>query len=342
MANYEERYGLAEVEKTLDAAHALKSHATFRYPGKRGGIDLAEEERRERERHLYAEQNYNVLWSTLPNNPKTAEEKKEVTRRREIMGLPQENVLYFLEKYAPRLKAWQRELLRIVRNVAQYFYPQQQTQVSNEGCATYVHYKIINKLLEQERITDAQYLEFLHSHTGVVRQPEFDSEYFSGWNPYALGFSIMRDIERLVVNPTEEDREWFPEIAGTGDYMAVLRDVWANYRDESMISQFLSPKLMRDFRMFRVYDDSDEPTQVVRDIHNEDGYRNIRNALARRYDIAVNTPSIEVVDVDLEGDRKLKLQHRVEAKQKLNNKETDRVLMHLRYLWGYEVELIDV
>ncbi len=56
---------------------------------------------------------------------------------------------------------------------------------------------------------------------------------------------MMRDIERIVTNPTDEDREWFPDIAGNGDAMGVLRDVWANYRDESFISQFLSPRLMR-------------------------------------------------------------------------------------------------
>ena len=37
---------------------------------------------------------------------------------------------------------------------------------------------------------------------------------------------MMQDIERIVTNPDDEDREWFPDIAGTGDVMAVLRDVW--------------------------------------------------------------------------------------------------------------------
>ena len=37
---------------------------------------------------------------------------------------PQENILYFIEKNAPLLEPWQREIVRIVRKVAQYFYPQ--------------------------------------------------------------------------------------------------------------------------------------------------------------------------------------------------------------------------
>ena len=53
---------------------------------------------------------------------------------------------------------------------------------------------------------------------------------------------MMQDIERIVTKPEDEDREWFPDIAGRGDPSAVLADVWANYRDESFVSQFLSPR----------------------------------------------------------------------------------------------------
>ncbi len=55
---------------------------------------------------------------------------------------PQENILYFVEKYSPKLEPWQRELVRIVRKLAQYFYPQGQTKVMNEGWATFWHYTI--------------------------------------------------------------------------------------------------------------------------------------------------------------------------------------------------------
>ena len=80
-------------------------------------------------------------------------------RRRALLRLPQENLLYFLEKTAPRLQPWQRELLRIVRNLAQYFYPQRQTKVMNEGTATFVHYRIMSRLHEQGRISDGNFLE---------------------------------------------------------------------------------------------------------------------------------------------------------------------------------------
>ena len=39
--------------------------------------------------------------------------------------------------------------------------------------------------------------------------------------------------------------------------MEVLRDVWANYRDESFILQYLSPQLVRQFGLFHVMDDAE-------------------------------------------------------------------------------------
>jgi spore cortex formation protein SpoVR/YcgB (stage V sporulation) len=257
VAQCEERHGRQAVEHTLDAAHALMSHGIDRYPGKKN-LDLRAEEKRAGERRLYEETVFNDLWRTVPTGALKSSAVLSVERRRMLLGLPQENILYFLEKNAPRLAPWQRELLRIVRHIAQYFYPQSQTKVMNEGTATYVHYRIMNRLHKQGRISDGNFLEFLQSHTNVVFQPDFDDPRFSGFNPYALGFAMMTDIERIVCKPSDEDREWFPDIAGSGDAMGVLRDVWANYRDESFIAQFLSPKLMRQLRLFHLHDDPAE------------------------------------------------------------------------------------
>ena len=200
VAQCEERHGRLAVEQTLDAAHALMSHGIYRYPGKKQ-LDLRAEEKRAGKRRLHEETVFNDLWRTVPTGPAKSEAMLNVERRRTLLGLPQENILYFLEKTAPRLQPWQRELLRIVRHIAQYFYPQSQTKVMNEGTATYVHYRIMNRLHEQGRITDGNFLEFLQSHTNVVFQPEFDDQRYSGFNPYALGFAMMQDIERIVTDP---------------------------------------------------------------------------------------------------------------------------------------------
>jgi len=342
IAQCEERHGQVAVERTLDAAHALMSHSVDRYPGKKK-LDLREEEKREQERRTYEERVFNDLWRTVPTGPGKSASELSVERRRALLGLPQENILYFLEKSAPRLQPWQRELLRIVRHVAQYFYPQGQTKVMNEGTATYVHYRIMTRLHEQGQLSNGDFLEFLRSHTNVVFQPDYDDPRFSGFNPYALGFAMMQDIEKIVTDPDDEDREWFPDIAGTGDAMAVLRDIWANYRDESFLSQFLSPRLMRRMRMFHLHDDPAMTAGVMVDaIHNESGYRRIRRELSRQYDVGWIDPNIEVVDVDLAGDRRLILRHTVVNGGLLSEADSARVLQHLADLWSYDVQLQEV
>ncbi|MDB5652963.1 MAG: SpoVR family protein [Tardiphaga sp.] len=342
VAQCEERYGALAVEQTLDAAHALMSHGVDRYPGKRK-LDLRAEEKRAGQRRSHEEGAFNDLWRTVPIGPSKSALTLSEERRRTLLGLPQENLLYFLEKSAPRLQPWQRELLRIVRHIAQYFYPQGQVKVMNEGTATYVHYRIMTRLHERGLISDGNFLEFLQSHTNVVFQPDFDDPRFSGFNPYALGFAMMQDIERIVTNPEDEDREWFPDIAGTGDAMTVLRDIWANYRDESFINQFLSPRLMRQMRMFHLNDDPAETAGIRVDaIHDERGYRRVRRALARQYDVGVIDANLEVIDVDLAGDRRLMLRHTMLKGARLNEADAKRVLQHLADLWSYDVSLAEV
>jgi stage V sporulation protein R len=341
IAKCEERYGEAAVERLLDAAHALMSQGVHRYP-RRTRPDLRSEERRAQERSRHYEQTYNDLWRTVPFKTAAIQTKISEERRRTLLELPQENILYFLEKSAPRLEPWQREILRIVRRIAQYFYPQRQTKVMNEGCATYCHYRIMTSLHERRQISDGAFLEFLQSHTNVIRQPGFDDPNYGGINPYALGFEMMRDIERICTQPAAEDREWFPDIAGQGDAMAVLRDIWANYRDESFIAQFLSPNLIRQWRMFQLVDEPSTAQLRVGAIHDERGYRRVRRALAAQYDVAWTEPDIQIVDVDLAGDRRLIVHHRASNGVLLQEKDAMGVLQHLADLWSYDVVLKEV
>ena len=344
----EEIHGIDAVEQILDAAHALMKHGVNRYarPGK---PNLTAERERRSERIKYLEETYNDLWRTLPTdkrheNVNTEERERELKRKAEqrALGLPEENLLYFLEKNSPKLEEWQRELLRIVRNIGQYFYPQKQTKVMNEGCATFVHYEIMNRLYDKGAVDEGAMLEFLRSHSAVVFQPDFDDPRYSGLNPYALGFAMMKDIQRICTEPTEEDHEWFPDIAGNGDALGTLKDAWAHYRDESFILQFLSPKVMRDFRLFSVFDDSEEPAMMVEAIHDKRGYEHLRRQLARQYDIARIEPEIQITDVDLKGNRRLILTHHVRDGQLLNKSDCDNVLLYLAQIWGYGVKLLEV
>ena len=340
MQNCEERHGQAEVEKLLDSAHALMPASVFRHRRPPEPSLRAERERQAR-RIEEEERATHYLWDALPGSRRTLLDDSEMRERKRSMRLPEENLLYFVERYSPTLKPWQREALRIVRHIGQYFYPQKQTQVMNEGCACFVHFHILHRLHEQGRIDDGAMLEILHNHTNVLTQPDFDDPRFGGINPYALGFAMMRDIRRVCENPSSEDREWFPEIAGKRDWRGVLKEAWSNYRDESFIQQYLGPEVIRRFRMFALEDEAEDPFYVVSGIHDERGYRRVRDTLARSRDISISEPEIQVVDVDLLGDRVLRLQHIRRDSVPLDKAAREATLTHLQSLWGHRVVMED-
>ncbi len=328
----EERHGSEAVEEVLDAAHALMSHGVDRYR-RPSPLTLKAETARLAEREAHRERHFNDLWRTVPETPADAAPLSQAC----FPADPQENILYFVEKYSPRLEPWQRELVRIVRKLAQYFYPQAQTKVMNEGWATFWHYTILNRLHEKGLVDDGFMLEFLKSHTNVVTQPRFDSDHYGGLNPYALGFAMFTDIRRICERPDAEDREWFPELAGS-DWRTALDFAMRNFKDESFIAQYLSPRLIREFRLFAVADHRSEETLVVDSIHDDHGYRQVRRLLARQHGQETRVPDVQIVRYDRDGDRSLTLRH-VRRRGRPLSDAAEEVVAHLRRLWGLAVRL---
>jgi spore cortex formation protein SpoVR/YcgB (stage V sporulation) len=340
----EERHGLSQVERLLDAAHALLDHGVFRY--RRPAEPLpAEVETRQKERREFEERTFDPVMHAVAKPAAAAgglaAEVAEANRAK-ALGLPEENLIYFLERHSPILEEWQREILKIARDIAQYFYPQRQTKVMNEGCATFVHHYIANALYDRGQLPEGAMLEILHSHSSVVAQPTFNDPRYSGLNPYALGFRMMQDIARIARDPTDEDKEWFPQLAGCGEWRAALKDAWANYRDESFIRQYLSPHLMRDLKLFVLFDDASTADYLVSEIHDERGYHRVREALANSYDPGITEPDIQVIDADLRGQRQLRLKHRLRDGVPLDEKDRKAVVDYIQTLWGYEVSLLGV
>ncbi len=336
VAACEEKHGLDTVEAFLDSCHALANHGVDRYrrPSRKS---LAQELSERREREAYAQQQVNDLWRTLPRK---AEKDATASAAKRFPEEPQENLLYFIEKNAPLLEPWQREIVRIVRKVAQYFYPQRQTQVMNEGWATFWHHKLLNTMYDDGYLTDGVMIEWLTSHTNVIYQPPVGHRAYSGINPYALGFAMYTDIKRICENPTQEDREWFPNIAGK-PWLPVLHEAMRDYKDESFIGQFLSPKLMRDLRLFAIHDDADDSEMEVSAIHDDTGYRRLRESLSRQYDLGSREPNIQVWNVNLRGDRSLTLRHFQHNNRPLHDSGLE-VLKHVARLWGFGVQLESV
>ncbi|WP_295006974.1 SpoVR family protein [uncultured Dechloromonas sp.] len=332
IAECEERHGVDVVEQLIDACHAVSSLGVDRYK-RSPPLSLEKERERQREREAYLQSQVNELWRTLPQHEAAAQSGEEARFPAE----PEENLLYFVEKHAPLLEPWQREIIRIVRKIGQYFYPQRQTQVMNEGWATYWHHTLLNTLYDEGRVGDGFMFEFLQSHTNVVMQPPYNSNWYSGINPYALGFTMWQDLRRICEAPDDEDRAWFPEIAGS-DWRETFDFAMRNFKDESFIAQFLSPRLMRQFRFFAVLDDDERAKLEVSAIHDDPGYRALRLKLSEQYNLGSHDPDIQVWNVDLRGDRSLTLRHFMHRRRDLAP-DYERVLEHLAYLWGFAVRL---
>ncbi len=329
----EERHGIEKVENIIDSCHALMNYGVDRYK-RPHPPSVAEEKQRQKEREEYLQKQVNDLWRTIPTND--SEEQKRKQKRFPLE--PEENLLYFIEKNAPLLEPWQREVVRIVRKIAQYFYPQRQTQVMNEGWATFWHYTLLNTLYERGKVTDGFMMEFLQCHTSVVYQPPYNSPYYSGINPYTLGFSMMTDIRRICEQPTDEDKKWFPDIAGS-DWLSTLDFAMRNFKDESFILQYLSPKVMRDLKLFCVLDDDTQKELEVTAIHDDSGYQIVREQLAGSYNLGNREPNIQVYSVDIRGDRSLTLHHNQHSRKPLAEESTTEVLRHLHRLWGFDIHL---
>ncbi|USE35922.1 SpoVR family protein [Endozoicomonas sp. SCSIO W0465] len=331
IAECEEKYGLEAVEEILDACHALMNQGVNRYKRPRP-LSAEQEQARQAERAEYIQRTLNDIWTTIPKVEKEEQEQEE-----RFPEDPEENLLYFLEKNAPLLETWQREILRIARKIAQYYYPQKQTQVMNEGWACFWHYHLLHELYNEGKVNDGFMLEFLHSHSSVIYQPPFDSPHYRGINPYTLGFNMFMDIRRICENPTDEDREWFPEIAGS-DWLDTVHFAMQNFKDESFILQFLSPKVMRDLRLFSILDDESRSYLEVDRIHDETGYKAIRESLAAQYNLGNREPNIQVYNVNIRGDRMLTLRHYQHQGRPLG-KETDELLKHIHRIWQFDVEI---
>ncbi len=331
----EERHGVDAVEQLLDSCHALMNLGVDRFRRPRP-ISAGEERERQKQREDYLQQQVNDLWRTIPKKKQEVEEEQQ-----RFPSEPQENLLYFVEKNAPLLESWEREIVRIVRKIAVYFYPQRQTKVMNEGWATFWHYNLMMDLYDEGLIGEGNVLEFLQSHTNVIAQPGFDSPFYSGINPYTLGFAMFQDIRRVCEEPTEEDERFFPELVGT-DWLDTVHHAMANYKDESFILQYLSPKVIRELKLFSILDDDTESTIAVTAIHDDDGYRAIREQLSDQYNISKQEPDIQVWEVSLRGDRSITLRHDQHDRIPLEEVDAREVMKHLHRLWRFDVHLESV
>lgn len=344
IAMCEREYGYEKVTKLLDACHSLSGYGVDRYR-KREKRKKKEHQERVNSWKEYSGDYFKDLDITLPPEVTRIEKKKidmtiDKLSNRSKIELPEENLLYFIEKNNRHLKEWEKEVIRIVRKVEQYFYPQRQTKVMNEGWASFIHHHIMTRLHELGYITEGSYLEFLISHAGVIGQYSYVSPYYSGLNPYAMGYSMFSDLKRMCTDPTDQDRLDCPDVASK-EWLPTLTNIMENYRDDSFMLQFLGTKVVNRYKLFGVETTEDDPLYHISEVHDSDDLSGIRDKLHRQYTLEEYLPSIEVhrVTKPQEG---LVLRYKSNEGRMLEETTLRQVLHNIKMLWGDRPAILEI
>ncbi|HZP40812.1 MAG TPA: SpoVR family protein [Candidatus Binatia bacterium] len=306
--------GLEKVEAFLDAAHALSLQCRRNLAVRK----LSEED--ERQRLLALAEPQHDPFQRIHRRPETTEPDL-----RRVPPTPDEDILPFIRDHNPFLAEWERDLLTIVHDEAQYFIPQIETKIMNEGWASYFHKRIMDAL----ELPQDLHLEFLVRHTQVLRPMP------GGLNPYHLGYKVWEDIERRGDDPTPEEREDLPPGTTGRDLVFQTRQV---DRDTSFLRRWLHESLMRDLDLFR-YEAKGEDL-VVSDVSDRDGWRQVKETLVKSVGMG-SVPSIRVEDADHNHNRTLLLVHNHDGRD-LQLEYAEKTLGYVQRLWGHDVVLESV
>lgn len=287
--------GYIRVERILDAAHALRLQVYRQVGIKR--LNEAEIKEKLLKNALLTQTEHPLL------NPPI---KTPLPDLNAIPLQPEEDILWFLSRYAP-LKEWEKDILQIVREESLYFLPQIETKIMNEGWASFWHYH----LLKQLDLPQGLYLEFISWHNRVIRPHE------GSINPYQIGLAIFSDLaEKHQDNP---------------DFIFQVREL---ERDTSFIRRYLTEELCRRLNLFE-YQKSNRD-YMISEVADPSGWQQIRNTLADQVGMGM-VPVIKVIEVK-RSENVLYLEHEWDGKE-LQIKYAHETLKYIAQLWGGKVRL---
>lgn len=297
--DYEYKYGVKEVERTLDAVLSIQEHVA---PWE--SCDLQGQSSANASKGSV----YDDLWELDDRDAEPVPEpaRSAVGRCR----TPMHDLLLFLTAESPSLEDWQRDIVQIVRGEMLYFYPQMQTKIINEGWASYWHVQILRAL----ELPTSDHIEFAKLHSGVV-QPHRHR-----LNPYFLGFSILNDIERR-----------YDEEGGPGAGREQLFRIRETECDVSLVRNHLTKELVEDLDLYFAEREGDEFVVTEKD------WEGVRDRLVDQL-VDFGIPSITAEDADYNGNRELFLKHQWTG-QPLDPNWARKTLEGVQQLWGRTVWL---
>ncbi len=315
MAEYEFKYGRKNVEKFLDAVLSIEEHIDPNFFIRRETPEEAKEKRR-RAAAKQQEGRYDDLWR-LGEKPAEKSDEEESERAE---PQPEKDIVYYIMRHSPTLEPWQRDAMAMIHEEMEYFVPQMQTKVMNEGWASFWHSRIMREL----DLSDKELIEFADLHSGVV------SPHKGQLNPYYLGYKILEDIERRWDNPTAEEREKFGRKGGEG--RAKIFEVRELDNDVSFLRNYLTEDLCEELDLF-VYELVEDEEWTV----TEKRWERVRDQLVANM-TNFGFPYIVVADGDYNRNRELYLKHAYEGAE-LDVAYARKTLEHIYALWGRPVHL---
>lgn len=285
--------GYESVERILDAAHALRFQ-TNRVTGEKN-VSIKEKKKKIIEKYYDDIKITSVL-----------DKKKDLPypNLNKIPLEPTEDIMSFIVEHSS-LEEWEKDIIQIVIEETQYFMPQMETKIMNEGWASYWHYKILNQL----ELSQDLHMEFLNRHNQVIRPA------LGMMNPYFVGFKMFEDIEKKYGKEK-------------------IFEVRKIERDESFVRRYLTKELCEDLNLFQY--GKVGPEYIVQEISDEEGWQKIRDTIASS--VGMNAiPCIKIIEI-LPHDHSLALMHDYDGRQ-LNLSYAFETLKYLSTLWGGKVSL---
>ncbi|MCA1594361.1 MAG: SpoVR family protein, partial [Acidobacteria bacterium] len=245
MAGYEFKYGRQTVEKFLDAVLSIEEHIDPNFFIRREEPRTAESERERASRKKPGR--YDDLWNMGQEQQPGTDTEIELPRGDR---LPEKDLVYYIMRNSSALADWQRDAMAMIHEEMEYFVPQMQTKVMNEGWASFWHSRIMREL----DLSDTEHVEFAELHAGVVSPQK------GQLNPYYLGYKIFEDIERRWDSPTADEREKFGRTGGDG--RAKIFEVRELDNDVSFLRNYLTEELCEELDLF-VYELVEEEEWTV-------------------------------------------------------------------------------
>jgi len=338
---YEKNYGIDEVERIIDAGHALQFHSS--------PFDIeTENEKRKRiyeqsilENRVSGKSEFSDITGNKNNNinEDIALYNQKLWRSLNVKTPvePTEDILRYIIDNSTVLEDWQKYILETLRIEGQYYWPVIKTKTINEGFACYVHEYIMNKLCK-EKVLNAEEASQYNFSNSLVK-----SENKVGMNPYLIGSKILESIsdrwnkgrhgpEWENCMDSNEKAKWdTKEMNGHSKVLDVIR----SYTDWFFMQDFLTEELVKDLKLY-IY--------AIVDQHQHTDYVITRHKCKEIKELIINSfahshiPKVEIVNGNLNNKGDIMLRHKWSGSD-FDKKFAEETMKHINTLWNRDVIL---